>query len=45
MERISYIHRLAAILAALLIYQVRGYDLSNITLVQGDTGWFNIVAP
>ncbi|MGV0852584.1 MBL fold metallo-hydrolase [Mycolicibacterium phlei] len=21
------------------IYQVRGYDLSNLTLVQGDTGW------
>ena len=21
------------------IYQVRGYDLSNITFVQGDTGW------
>ena len=21
------------------IYQVRGYDLSNMTLVQGDTGW------
>jgi alkyl sulfatase BDS1-like metallo-beta-lactamase superfamily hydrolase len=27
------------------IYQARGYDLSNITLVQGDTGWFNIVTP
>jgi alkyl sulfatase BDS1-like metallo-beta-lactamase superfamily hydrolase len=21
------------------IYQVRGYDLSNITFVEGDTGW------
>ena len=21
------------------IYQVRGYDLSNITFIQGDTGW------
>ena len=21
------------------IFQVRGYDLSNITFVQGDTGW------
>ena len=27
------------------IYQVRGYDLSNNTLVQCDTGWFNIVTP
>jgi len=45
MERISGIQRLAVILAAPLICQVRGYDLSNITLVQGDTGWFNIVAP
>ena len=24
------------------IYQVRGYDLSNLTLVQGDTGWIAI---
>ncbi len=21
------------------IYQVRGYDLSNVTFIQGDTGW------